>query len=161
MDKTSILVRIKEIAAGAARKNGVEFVHAELGGTKRTPSVRIFIDNVTGISVDDCALVSRDIEAELDSNDLIPSKYVLEVSSPGLERELYSLQDFQRFTGKLAKVKTREAVNGKTNFAGMIEAVEDSTILFTDSTIGQIRINVADIIKANLKIDLEAELKGR
>ena len=64
-------------------------------------------------------MMSRRIDV-LDAEDFIPSAYLLEVSSPGLERELYSLKDFEKFAGKLAKVKTTNPVNGQKNFRGRI-----------------------------------------
>src|SRR5687767_2940592 len=116
MENASLEGRIKQIAAAAAEENGVEFVHCEILGAKRNMTVRVFIDKPGGVSVEDCALVSRRMEETLDADDLIPSAYLLEVSSPGLERELYSVEDFRRFTGQKVKVKLASAVNGQKVF---------------------------------------------
>lgn len=83
----------------------------------------------------------------------------MEVSSPGLERGLYSLKDFEKFVGSLAKLKTEAAINGQKNFRGRINAVKDGEIVFDDKTSGTIRFPFSAVAKANLEIDLEEELK--
>jgi ribosome maturation factor RimP len=157
----SIKERIEKIAARAAEANKVEFLHAEIAGSKRNSTVRIVIDKEKGVTLDDCAYVSNAMEAELDADDFIPGKYVLEVSSPGLERQLYSLKDFVRFTGQLAKVKTAEAIDGAANFIGRIKEIDGEEIVFEDRSAGMVRIPYASVEKANLKVDLQEELKKK
>src|SRR5438874_9024836 len=111
MDKHSIGDRIERIAAAAAAKFGVELVHTDIGGTKRDMVVRVFIDKPGGVGIEDCSDVSRAIEATLDEEDFIPTHYVLEVSSPGIERQLYSLSDFVKFIGQQAKVKMKTEID--------------------------------------------------
>lgn len=153
--------RISAIAAEAAKTEGSEFVHLEIAGSKRNSTVRIVIDKVGGVTIEDCAKVSNRIESVLDAEDFIPGRYVLEVSSPGLDRELYCIGDFVRFAGRKARIKTNDPVNGKQAFHGIIAGAEDADVVFEDSTEGRIRIPYSAIRKANLKIDLEAELKRR
>ena len=100
MENGSVGNRITEIATAAAADESVEFVNAETSGTRRNMVVRVYIDKPGGVTVDDCANVSRRMEAVLDADDFIPTAYVLEVSSPGLERELYSEADFVKFAGQ-------------------------------------------------------------
>ena len=158
MDKHLIIERVKEIATKIAGESGIEVVHVDLAGTKRDAVLRIYIDKEGGVTIEDCSNMSRSIEAVLDAEeDLIPSKYVLEVSSPGIERELYSLSDFQRFTGQLAKVKTRTGVDGQKTFVGTIASVEDDKITIDDRTRGMVSFDYSDVDKANLKIDLSKE----
>lgn len=159
MSERPIETRIRDIAAGVAGENGLEFVHSEVVGARGSMTVRVFIDKPGGVSHEDCAKVSRALDALLDTEDLIPTTYILEVSSPGLERELYSIEDFRRFAGHPAKVKTREAVDGQRNFRGKIIAVEDADVVFDDRTNGTVRFPYSLVIKANLEIDLEEELK--
>jgi ribosome maturation factor RimP len=159
MEEASVAERIEKIAADAAARNGVEFVHLELAGPKRNMTVRVFIDRPEGVTIEDCSAVSQAIEEALDADDFIPSAYVLEVSSPGLERGLYRLDDYKKFAGKKAKIKTIEPQNGQANFHGRIEGVEGDEIVFEDRTIGAIRIPFASIEKANLKVDLTEEFK--
>ena len=159
MSERPIETRIREIAAGVAGENGLEFVHSEVAGTRGSMTVRVFIDKPGGVSHEDCAKVSRALDALLDTEDLIPTAYVLEVSSPGLERDLYSIEDFRRFAGHPARVKTRESIDGQRNFRGKIIAVEDADVVFDDRTNGTVRFPYSIVIKANLEIDLEEELK--
>src|SRR5688572_4612772 len=121
MDKHLVIERVKKIATEISGESGIEIVHVDLAGTKRDAVLRIYIDKEGGVTIDDCSTMSRSIEAVLDADeDLIPSKYVLEVSSPGIERELYSLNDFRRFTGHLAKVKTKTGIEDQKTFVGTI-----------------------------------------
>lgn len=151
--------RIREIAGRAAEEMDLELVHTQIIGAGKNSTVRVFIDKPGGVTHDDCTAASRKIEAVLDADDLIPSTYILEVSSPGLERELYSLKDFERFAGSLAKVKTNETIDGQRNFRGRIGGVEDDEIIFEDKTKSTVRFPFAAVAKANLEIDLEEELK--
>lgn len=161
MQNASIEERVKEIAAKAAAKNGVEFVHCEIVGAKRNMTVRVYIDKPGGVSVEDCADVSRSMDETLDADDLIPSAYLLEVSSPGLERELYSFEDFKKFSGQRVKVKLATAINGQKVFIGQIAGTNGSEILLNEKTQGEIRFPYSEVVKANLRVDLEQEFKKR
>ena len=161
MENASIQERIKEIASKAAKDNGVEFVHCEIVGAKRNMTLRVYIDKPGGVDVEDCAAVSRRIEEALDADDFIPSAYLLEVSSPGLERELYSIEDFSKFAGRRIKAKLASAINGQKVFIGTIERVEGNDILVSEKTLGEIRFPHSEVVKANLRVDLEEEFKKR
>jgi ribosome maturation factor RimP len=151
--------RIKEIAAQTAEKGGLEFVNVQIVGSSKNLTVRVFIDKPGGVTHTDCSAVSRELEAIIDAEDFIPATYLLEVSSPGLERELYSLKDFEKFVGSLAKVKTNVMIDGQKNFRGRIARIESDEIVFEDKTKGTVRFPFSAVSKANLEIDLEEELK--
>ena len=161
MENGEINERLKVIAAGAAEENGTEFVHSEISGTKRNLVLRIYIDKPDGVTIEDCSNVSRAIENVLDVEDFIHTSYVLEVSSPGLERGLYTLDDFEKFIGQKAKVKTSMEIDSQKNFAGTIAGVEDAKVVLEDGTRGMVRIPYDAITKANLKVDLNEEFKKR
>lgn len=161
MGEFSIPGRIREIAAKIADDRGVELVHSEVAGTKRDSVVRIFIDKPDGVTLDDCGGFSAAFEEVLDADDFIPGKYVLEVSSPGIERELYSLADFEKFAGRLVKVKTAEEFAGQKNFVGILTGVDGSEITIADRTVGETKFPYETVKKANLKIDLNEEFKKR
>ena len=161
MDKGFISGRVENIAAKVAATSGVELVHVEIAGTKRDVVVRIYIDKPAGVTREDCSLFSRAIEDILELEDFIPSRYVLEVSSPGIERELYSLADFVKFTGQLAKVKTNAEIDGQKTFVGPIVEANEDTIEIDDRTRGTVSFTFAEVAKANLRIDLAKEFKGR
>ncbi|MEP6904326.1 MAG: ribosome maturation factor RimP [Actinomycetota bacterium] len=159
MSKHPIDERIHEIARRTAEKNGLEFVHIEAIGFGKNKTIRIFIDKPEGITHHDCSAVSSEVGELLDAEDFIEAAYLLEVSSPGLERELYSLRDFEKFTGSLAKVKTKTAINGQKHFRGRITKVEREEIFFDDKTQGEVGFPYSAVAKANLEIDIEEELK--
>jgi len=161
MESSSILDRVEKIAREAAADSGVELVHVELAGIKRDQVVRIYIDKEGGVSIDDCTNVSHAIEAVLDADDFIPGKYVLEVSSPGIERQLYSLADFVKFAGSLVKVKTKTEIDGQKTFVGAITAVDGDEITIGDRTRGAVTFPYNIVDKANLKIDLVKEFSSR
>jgi ribosome maturation factor RimP len=161
MERNSLADRIDNIATKAAGDNGVEFIHSEIVGSKRNMTVRIYIDKPEGVTIEDCSVVSRAIEAVMDEDDFIPSAYVLEVSSPGLERPLFNIGDFEKFTGRKAKVTTVEPLDGQANFTGRITSVEGTEIVFDDKTSGPVRIPFEKIAKANLKVDLTEEFKKK
>lgn len=160
MDKANVTNRIKNIAEQVTNSQNLELVQIEVVGADSNPTVRIFIDKTGGVTHDDCVAVSREVEAILDADDFMPSSYTLEVSSPGLERGLYSLKDFEKYAGRLAKIKTREAINGQKNFRGSIVGTEDENVLFADKTNGFVRIPFAVVGKANLEIDLDEEFRN-
>jgi ribosome maturation factor RimP len=157
MFHASIEEKLIAIAKKAADDSSAELVHLEIAGTKRNPVVRVFIDKQGGVTIEDCSIVSRAIEDAMDAADFIPGPYVLEVSSPGLDRELYSLADFEKFTGSLAKVKMKPDFDGPRSLNGRITGVEDNVIKFDDRTAGRLTIPYASVAKANLKVDLQEE----
>jgi ribosome maturation factor RimP len=159
MDKLRVSEKVREIAERVATENSLELVHVDVAGSERQPIVRIFIDKSGGVTVDDCSTLSHHIGTILDVEDFIPSAYTLEVSSPGLERELYSLKDYEKFAGNLAKLKTRQLVVNQRNFRGRIVGIENDDVIFDDKTNGQVKIPFSLISKANLEIDVEEEFR--
>jgi ribosome maturation factor RimP len=111
------------------RALGFELVDVEYAADGGRNVLRVYIDRPAGITVDDCAKVSRQVSAVLDVEDPIPEQYLLEVSSPGLDRPLVKREDFERFAGQQVKVRMREAVSGRRNFKGTLEGVEGDAIV--------------------------------
>ena len=161
MGDIPIAERVREIAEQVAIDHGVELVHAEVAGPDNKPIVRVFIDKPQGITHEDCSGVSLHLGTILDVEDFIHSAYTLEVSSPGLERGLYRRTDFERFAGNLARMKTRQAIDGQRNFRGRLLGVEGEEVLFDDRTNGKVRVPLTSIVKANLEVDVDEELRRR
>lgn len=159
MGDDSIEERIRGIAERAATELNLELVNVEIVGQGRDRAVRVFIDKPQGVTHEDCAAMSLHVGTILDVEDFIPAAYTLEVSSPGLERGLYKREDYARFAGHAAKLKTREAINGQRNFRGALVSIENDSVIFDDKTNGRVRIPFASIAKANLEIDVEAEFR--
>jgi len=159
MDPRSVAERVREIAEQAASDQGVELVHAEVAGPEGHPIVRLFIDKPGGVTHDDCSKVSNQLSTVLDVEDFIHSAYVLEVSSPGLERGLYRRADYERFVGSQAKIKARSPVNGQRNFRGRLLGVAEDKVILEDRTSGQVEIPLDGIVKANLEADVDNEFR--
>ena len=159
METASVADRIRKIAEQAAIDHGLELVHAEVAGPEGHPVVRVFIDKPGGVTHDDCSDVSTQISTVLDVEDFIHSAYTLEVSSPGIERGLYKLADFERFAGSSAKIKTRVAVENQRNFRGRIAGLKSDSVVFDDRTSGRVTIPFDSIAKANLEVDVENEFR--
>ena len=161
MGPSSIEERIKAIAEKVAIDQGLELVHAEVAGPENKPIVRVFIDKPAGVTHQDCSEVSLHLGTILDVEDFIHASYTLEVSSPGLDRGLYKRADYERFAGSLAKVKTKRPIGNQRNFRGRLLGIEGDDVIFEDNTSGRVRIELDSIVKANLEIDFDAELRHR
>jgi len=146
---------VRQIAENVAIDHGLELVHAEVAGPEQKPIVRIFIDKPNGVTHEDCSEVSFHVGTILDVEDFIHSAYTLEVSSPGLERGLYKIADYDRFAGRLAKVKTRSPIGGQRNFRGRLLGIDSDNVLFEDLTSGRLSIPIETIVKAKLELDVD------
>ncbi len=107
---------------------GYELVGIEFHGSEHHGVLRVYIDQEQGITVDDCADVSRQISALLDVEDPISQAYDLEVSSPGINRPLFKLEDYERFNGSKAKIKLAVALDGRKNFSGILQGTDNQTV---------------------------------
>ena len=94
--------------------------------------LRLYIDNDDGITIDDCSRVNHQVIGVLDVHDPIKEKYFLEISSPGLDRPLFTLEQFQRFIGEKVKMKLREKVEERRKIKGVIKAVEETAVVVSD-----------------------------
>jgi ribosome maturation factor RimP len=158
--RQSLEDRIAGLAEQVAASMGMEVVLVEIKGDERRSIIRTYIDQPTGISLDDCERFSRRLSASLDVEDWIPFSYVLEVSSPGVNRPLIKEADFQRFSGKNAKVRTKIPIKGQRNFKGKIMGVTEGRLELEISPDEQIEIALMDIEKASLIADLSMRPQG-
>jgi ribosome maturation factor RimP len=104
---------------------GFEFWGLEYIAQGNNSVLRVFIDSENGIHVDDCALVSRQVSGIMDVEDPISSEYNLEVSSPGVDRPLFTLEHYKRYVGEFVDVKLRYAFEGRRKFKGKLVGIED------------------------------------
>ena len=140
---------LQEMLQGAVEDLGCELWGIECQRAGRFMTVRLFIDKEGGVTVDDCADVSRQVSAILDVEDPIADKYNLEVSSPGLDRPLFTLPQFERYIGQDILVHLRIPVMERRKWQGKLERIEnDMVILIVD---GQEQVLVfGNIQKANV-----------
>jgi ribosome maturation factor RimP len=119
------LDQVRAIVERVAASLGVEVVEIELRGGGKSRMLRIFIDKPEGVTHEDCANLSREVSTILDVEDAVPGgTYVLEVSSPGLDRKLFRPADFERFQGSRVKLTTKDPVHGNRHFEGRLEHFE-------------------------------------
>jgi len=107
---------------------GCELVGIEFIPQGRRSLLRIYIDKADGVTIDDCSDVSHQVSGVLEVEDPIREHYTLEVSSPGLDRPLFKLEDFDRFSGRQVKLRLRLMVDGRRNFTGRILGVEGESV---------------------------------
>ena len=147
-----IVSSVKELAETLLKDNDMELVELEYRREARGKVLRLYIDNNRGVTIDDCANISREMGTLLDVNDVIPNKYVLEVSSPGLRRPLKNIEDFLRFKDRYVLIKTSELINNRRVFKGYLKDVSGNTIkIEIDGFVYEIPFDL--IRKANLEID--------
>ena len=130
---------MSELAGSAAdeiqrivESEGLELVHIEYRREGRTFLLRVDIDKEGGVTLEDCELVSRQVSAYLDVEDPVPGEYDLQVSSPGLDRKFYRDSDYQKFLGRLVRVKTSAAVRGLHVIVGKLKDFDGTKIVVTD-----------------------------
>ena len=123
-----IEARAEALILPIVEKQQFELVDVEYVKEAGTWYLRAYIDKPGGITVDDCELVSRAFEAELDREDLIPEAYILEVSSPGLGRPLKKEKDYQRAMGQEIEIHTYKPVDGDKIFFGILESYDADTV---------------------------------
>jgi len=147
------LDRIREAAERAARAAGVEVVDVEWKVGKQR-FLRVSIDKPGGISHSDCQAVSEQLGVLLDLEDLVPgSRYILEVSSPGLDRKLTKPGEFERFAGRLARISTNEPVENAKFFEGRLAGYAEGRVKIEVQG-RMIELPLAGIRKANLVVEL-------
>lgn len=141
---------LQKILASAVQALGYDLWGFELGMGGKRLLIRVYIEAAKGVSVDDCALASRQINAmlEVDMADL--RDYVLEVSSPGIDRPLFSLEQYAKYLGETIQVRTGQMYEGRRNFTGLLEAVTDDKHIVLNVDGQQYHLSFADIEKAKL-----------
>ena len=156
------LDHVRAIIERVAASLGVEVVEVELRGGGKSRMLRIFIDKPAGVTHEDCAALSREVSTIFDVEDAMPGgPYVLEVSSPGLDRKLSRAADFERFQGSRVKLTTRDPVNGNRHFEGRLEnfgagrltldlAEARKKLRPKEGTAEKLEIELANVEKANL-----------
>jgi ribosome maturation factor RimP len=139
---------------------GYEFVGAEMVSQRNTKLLRIYIDGIDGVVIDDCVIVSNQLSGVLDVEDPIKGQYQLEVSSPGMERPLFRIEDYQRFQGHKALLELYEALDGRRNVKGVLEGVQGNSVLINTALDNeQIELPFSSIRKARLIAEYDMSRK--
>ena len=156
--------RVQQIAERVTASSGLELVEVEFRGGGKSRMLRLFIDKPGGVTHEDCANLSREVSTILDVEDVVPGSYLLEVSSPGLDRKLSRPADFERFTGSRVKIMTRDPVNGNRHFDGRLQSFQDGRLTLeltapkkksqAAETPQQLELTLDNVEKANLVPEL-------
>ena len=146
--------KLNEMLKPSVEALGFEFVGVEYVGQGKHSVLRIYIDHENGINVDDCASVSHQVSGILEVEDPITSQYNLEVSSPGMERPLFTLEHYQATIGKVISTKCHVGVDGRRKFKGKLSAIEgDTLVVLLDGE--EYELIFSNIDKANLVFNFE------
>ena len=155
-----VVEQVRTVAARVAASYGLDIFDVQFRREAAGMVLRVRIDRPgaaataeDSVSVEDCAAISRDLSAVLDVEDIVPTAYTLEVSSPGLDRPLRGADDFRRFAGRRAKLVMREAVDGQTFFKGRLGGVEDGRVVIETEDRRRHLVPIGIITRANLEVE--------
>ena len=152
MKRTEIVDKVEELVTPIIDENDFELVDVEYVKEGANWYLRVYADKDGGITIDDCVLISRALEVKLDEEDFIKDAYILEVSSPGLGRQLKKDKDFKRSLGEKVECKLFKAINKQKEFEGILKDFTEETItLEVDET--ELIINRKEIAMIRLAID--------
>jgi len=148
----AVVEKVEIIARPVLAELGLELVEVQYRREQSGWVLRLIIDKQDGVSLDDCTAVSREMSQLLDIEDFIGQAYNLEVSSPGLDRPLKTMADFQRYAGRKARIKTIEPIAGEHVFVGRIRKIADETIILELGG-DEVTIPVSQVSKARLEVE--------
>ncbi len=149
---------VDELAAIAADE-GLELLATELIGSGPKAVLRLVVDSDDGVTLDQCSAVSRQASAALDVADPIRHAYTLEVSSPGLDRKLYSPTDYARFTGRRVTVRMAPGHREHRVVRGELIGVEGALVRVQDDRLGVVEVPLEQVFEARLDVDWDAIMK--
>ncbi|HIT72914.1 ribosome maturation factor RimP [Tyzzerella sp. An114] len=144
--------KVEAILMPIIEEKNFELVDVEF--VKEGPNwyLRIYIDKEGGITIDDCEAVSRALEVELDKNDPIEQAYILEVSSPGIDRPLKKESDFAKYAGEIVDIKLYKAFEGSKEYQGALKGLENNIVTITDDNGKEISFDRKDIAGVRLAV---------
>jgi ribosome maturation factor RimP len=151
--------RVTDLLEEQAAAHGLELVAAEFGGHKHAPLVRVYLDREGGIDIDSIAAANAWISVVLDAQPELADRYTLEVSSPGIDRPLVRLKDFERFAGQDVKITTAGPVEGRSHFTGHLTGVDgENVVVVVAGTM--YRIPHSAIRTARLRVEIDFNKEG-
>ncbi|UCG14893.1 MAG: ribosome maturation factor RimP [Deltaproteobacteria bacterium] len=153
--RKEIELTLEKLAETLVVSEGMELVDLEYRREGRRWVLRLFIDKDGGVNVDDCAHISRQLGDYLDVKDVIPQAYVLEVSSPGLNRRLRKGEDFRRFAGHKVQLRLVSPLDGRRKIVGKLVGMENEQVI-VEETGGHCLVPLDDIARANLVYEFQS-----
>ena len=153
MGKSSVAQSVEDLITPALNSEGLELVDVEYKKEGKDWALRVFIDKPGGITLQDCQATSHRVEDMIEIDGLIPSHYILEVSSPGLDRPLKKEKDFLKYKGRRIRLTTFSPINNQKKFKGTIQEFKENTLFLEDQQ-EVFKIPLIHIAKARLEIEL-------
>ena len=151
--------KLNELLQPLVEDLGYEFVGLEYNSNPKHSVLRIYIDHENGVGIEDCETVSRETAALLDVKDPIRSQYNLEVSSPGLDRPLFTTAHYRQFEGCLAQVNLFAPQDGRRKFSGPILGADETSVRIEQDG-SEVTLDLSNVVKARLVPDYEKILAG-
>ncbi len=152
-DAERIVKEVSRIAESLLPEFGMEMVDVEFRFERGRWTLRVFIDKAGGVTIEDCASVSRDLGDVVEGENIIDRPYVLEVSSPGFDRPLRKEQDFIRSVGRLITIEMARPVNKRRNFTGRLAHVKDGTVRIMVDDADLFELSIDGIKRARIKYE--------
>lgn len=158
--------RILSAVTPVLRAHGVDGVELVWRSDRRGPVLQVTVERPgstepgAGVTLDLCAEISRDLSTALDVAEAIPGRYHLEVGSPGLERALYGVRDYDRFSGKLAKLKLREPLEGQRVLRGILRGLDPAGSVLVETDAGIVAVKPDQLGSGQLVFDWRASGSG-
>jgi len=149
------LEKIRTLAERVATSEGLHLVDVELKGSGSNQLLRVYIDKSGGVSHADCAVVSEQLGPMLEVENLVPGRYVLEVSSPGLDRKLTKPTDFSYFVGRRTRVVLKESFGDQNILEGRLAGFENGRVRLDLGDRGMQEFDLSNIRKAQLVVELQ------
>ncbi len=146
----SITEKITEVLKPTIEAMGFELWGVEFNHIGRHSTLILYIDSDKGVSIDDCSDVSRQVSSILDVEDVISYAYDLEVSSPGLDRMIFNLEQMKKYLGSMIKVELNMPVDNHRSFKGVLESIEDNILTFTVMDGMSLEVLYSNVKKARL-----------
>ena len=149
---------VDQIAAIAVDE-GLELLATEVVGHGPKAVLRLIVDGPAGVSLDQCSAISRQTSALLDVDDPIVHAYTLEVSSPGLDRKLYSPDDYTRFTGQRVEIKMQPSYREHRVVTGELFGIDDGIVQIEDDDRGSVALPFDQVFETRIEVDWDAIMK--
>jgi ribosome maturation factor RimP len=157
MDIKGIIGEVVRVLEPIVDQNGLEIVEVTLKSEGNRWILRVTIDCETGVTVGHCTMISRELSVHLDVEDLIPVKYYLEVTSPGLDRPLKNERDFERFAGRSVVIKTYRSNSGKKKIRGILEGIDEGIVQVRLDNGNLLEVSQEDMSSARLDYKFDSD----
>jgi len=149
--------KFKEIARPLLEKKGIELVEILYRKEGNQMVLRLLVDRKGGITLDECAALNEELGIALDQDETMDTSYILEVSSPGVDRPLRSKGDFERAIGKRIEVALKEQLSGKLGYTGRLAEVKEDSIILKKNEIEAVNIPLSNINNARVEVEFRRE----